>query len=117
MNDNTAYFHKMATYSPNQITGKYYSLIGAGGNGIGVGTNNSYCIDQTSWHTTGIWENSDECLKMYMNDPEKNRIGGWKGLQMNMTCWDVLSEIYKSEHDKKEGCERQWFLRRKVCDK
>ncbi len=52
-----------------------------------------------------------------MNEPEQNRIGGWKGLQMNMTCWDVLSEIYKSENDKKGGCERQWFLRRKECDK
>lgn len=107
----------MTTYSPNQITGKYYSLIGTDGNGVCVNTGNLYCIDQTSWHTTGIWEDDTECLKMYRNDPNKNRIGGWKGLQMNMTCWDVLSEIYKSEHDKKGGCERQWFLRRKVCDK
>lgn len=109
----------MSTYSPNQITGKYYSIIGNCGNGVALYAGRSYCIDynQATWNILGIWEDGEECLKMYMNDPAKNRIGGWQGLEMNMSCWDALSEIHKNEHDKRSGCERHWFLRRKTCDK
>ena len=109
----------MAAYSPNQITGKYYRIHGSGGNGVTVYTHKSYCIDynQATWNILGIWEDKHECLKMYMNDPDKNRIGGKQGLVMDATCWDALSEIYRNEHDKRSGCEKHWFLRRALCDK
>lgn len=103
----------MASYSPNQITGKYYRIQGNFGSGIGLYTNKVYCLDYnpSTWNILGIWENKEDCLKMYNNDPEKNRIGSWRGLDMNGTCWDVLSEIYRNEHDKKSGHERHWFFR------
>ena len=108
----------METYSPNKITGKYYRIHGGkgSGNGVCVSTEKTYCIDynQATWNISGIWEDGEECLKMYSHCPEKNRIGGLNGLVMNASCWDVLDEIYRSEHDKKSGIEKHWFFRKSI---
>jgi hypothetical protein len=101
------------TYMPHLVTGKYFRIRGDFGSGIGLHSDRMYCLDYNpiTWNILGIWENKDECLKMYRNDPANNRIGGLEGLDMNVSCWDVLSEIYRNEHDKKSGQERHWFFR------
>ena len=106
----------MSTDVSNAITGNCYRIEGRGGNGIMVNMNQTYCIDynQAALNILGIWEDGKECLKMYAHNPEKNRIGGWQGLVMNASCWDVLSEISKSEHGKASDIERHWFFRGKT---
>ena len=105
-------FNRMATYSPNHITGKCYILRNYS-NGIFLNMSSTYCIDHNpvTWNIVGVWENKEECLKMYGGDPAHNRIGGTIGLDTSASCWDVLSEIHKSEYEQRD---KHWFFRKCV---
>ena len=108
---------RMEVYTPNNITGKYYRLRNYS-NSISLSSIKSYCIDHSiaTWNILGIWENKDECLKMYNNNPIKNRIGGLNGLDTNATCWDVLSEIHKSEYEQCGSTTKHWYIKRDITD-
>jgi hypothetical protein len=92
------------------ITGKCYRIYSYD-NGICLTTQREYCIDHTSpiINILGIWENKDDCLKLYQSDIEHNRIDGTKGLNLSANCWDVLSEIHAIQNNQSE---RHWYFRK-----
>lgn len=95
------------------ITGKCYRIYNYS-NGLSLTTQKTYCVDQSSpiINILGIWENKDDCLKLYQGDIEHNRIDGANGLNISANCWDVLSNIHAIQNNQSE---RHWYFRRDSC--
>ena len=94
-----------------QITGKCYRLHSDNGQRISLSTQKRYCIDHSHpmINILGIWESTDECLKLYGGDVENNRIGGSCGFIADTNCWDVLARIHDMQQVEQK---RRWYFRK-----
>jgi hypothetical protein len=97
--------------SLEQITGKCYRLHSNKGQRISLSTQKRYCIDHSHpmINILGIWESTDECLRLYGGDVENNRIGGSRGFIADANCWDVLARIHDMEQVEQK---RRWYFKK-----